>query len=402
MMEKNGNGAPETLHFDEEVCERYLFGELTEAEQEEFETAYFNDDVFFDRFMAVKTELLDLYTRGELRADKRARMEPHFLATSPRARRLAESHEFIQAVTSIAERDRVPTAVVIVEPFTSRLDWIQRLFTLPRLAAASVVLIVAVGGLFLLNRSSNHDLVVDKTVEKPPETSEQSQAPLPSDSRQPESEAKGPEFAADPPGANRDARRRYTRRETEVAREPKINPAATDRDIPDRPLAGNDNSRRPSPPHFVVGVRPSDDKATFIIDSPSGYTPEITLHAGATRTIGEGNTLTLDTAHNRYPARIRLIFRSERYEKYIVTMTTVAGREVFRNDDYSKRVVEETMDGSRSLVVRLNDTSEMKEKDYIIKLEGRNPGAAPETIDEYYFHVKRGAEVPAPASEKKP
>jgi hypothetical protein len=36
----------------EETCERYLLGELSEAEREQFEEAYFADDALFERFLA--------------------------------------------------------------------------------------------------------------------------------------------------------------------------------------------------------------------------------------------------------------------------------------------------------------------------------------------------------------
>src|SRR5688500_4852574 len=161
MMEHNGNGATNDLQFDEEMCERYLFGELTDAEQESFEAAYFDDDVFFDRFMAIKTELLDLYSRGELEAGKRARMEPHFLATATRRERLAESSEFIRAVNAVANRVQTPAAVAVIsEP--SLFDSIARFFTLPRLAGVAALVIALIGGVFLLSRSGEDEQLVQQ------------------------------------------------------------------------------------------------------------------------------------------------------------------------------------------------------------------------------------------------
>ena len=76
MSEDNGNNGSGTLGFDEEMCVSYLLGELSENDQERFEAAYFADDVFFDRYMAVKNELLDLYSRGELDAADRIAKTP--------------------------------------------------------------------------------------------------------------------------------------------------------------------------------------------------------------------------------------------------------------------------------------------------------------------------------------
>src|SRR6187551_1497061 len=102
MSEHIGNNGSGTLGFDEEMCVSYLLGELSENDQERFEAAYFADDVFFDRYMAVKNELLDLYSRGELDAAKQEKVRKHFSATAPRRRQLADSQQFIDAVTSLS------------------------------------------------------------------------------------------------------------------------------------------------------------------------------------------------------------------------------------------------------------------------------------------------------------
>lgn len=48
------------LHSDYEVqCEKYLLGELSEDDSQQVEEAYFADDSLFERFVAVKEELID-------------------------------------------------------------------------------------------------------------------------------------------------------------------------------------------------------------------------------------------------------------------------------------------------------------------------------------------------------
>ena len=56
----------EQIHDYEEVCARYLLGELSEQEQAELEEGYFADDALFERFRAVKDDLIDAYARGDL------------------------------------------------------------------------------------------------------------------------------------------------------------------------------------------------------------------------------------------------------------------------------------------------------------------------------------------------
>lgn len=393
MTEKNGNGATNGLRFDEEMCERYIFGELTEAEQERFEAAYFDDDVFFDRFMAVKTELLDLYSRGELDAGKRARMEPHFLATEPRRRRLAESGEFIRAVNAISDRDRAPKAAVAVAPEPSFFDSLARFFTLPRLAGAAVLLIAAIGGTFLLSRSGQDGVMDEQVVQQPPaEVNRQSEIPPTSNSTNTGSPTSETEMTANPPDSNNATPQRPVRPKLDVAGRPKTNrstplPREEIRPDPDRKYAATDPPDR------------NDNTLTLTIATVGrDADSSITLRAGATRATGEGDTLTIPAGAKS--ASISLVFRGERYSKYIVTLTNVAGTEISRNDNYNNHHVEYLGDGSRRLNVWLDDTSRMTEKDYIVKIEGQDPGEAPETIEEYYFHVRRGTKGSTAIPEK--
>ena len=79
MPENNGQNKMIADEFNEDVCERYILGELSEGDQGQFEAAYFADDAFFEKYLAFKTELLDLYSRGQLPEEKRQKFENHFL-----------------------------------------------------------------------------------------------------------------------------------------------------------------------------------------------------------------------------------------------------------------------------------------------------------------------------------
>ena len=151
MSGTNGNGTSGGIPFDERMCEQYLFGELSEPDQETFETAYFNDDAFFNRFLAVKDELLDLYHRNGLDPEKRSRIEAHFRSTAPRRQRLAESRDFIRSVTQIADRAAPLSAAPLVKPEReSIITSLKRLFTLPALATAGLIVLAIV--LFMVSR----------------------------------------------------------------------------------------------------------------------------------------------------------------------------------------------------------------------------------------------------------
>src|SRR5207247_1237844 len=66
-----------------ERLERYLQGELSEAEEALVEARYFSDDEAFDLLMAVESDLLDRWARKELSEEDQARLEARF--RSPRA-----------------------------------------------------------------------------------------------------------------------------------------------------------------------------------------------------------------------------------------------------------------------------------------------------------------------------
>jgi hypothetical protein len=79
MPENNGHNKMIADEFNEDMCERYILGELSEGDQEQFEAAYFADDAFFEKYLAFKTDLLDLYSRGQLPEEKRQKFENIFL-----------------------------------------------------------------------------------------------------------------------------------------------------------------------------------------------------------------------------------------------------------------------------------------------------------------------------------
>jgi anti-sigma factor RsiW len=70
----------------ENLCEQYLLGELSDSDRQQLEEAYFAEDDLFERYLIVKEDLIDAYTRGELSAEKRKQFELHFLSSAARAK----------------------------------------------------------------------------------------------------------------------------------------------------------------------------------------------------------------------------------------------------------------------------------------------------------------------------
>jgi hypothetical protein len=71
------------------LARRYLLGELTDAEQQAFEQAYFDDPQRFDEVAAEESALVDDYVRGRLAADERGRFESFYMSRPERRQRVA-------------------------------------------------------------------------------------------------------------------------------------------------------------------------------------------------------------------------------------------------------------------------------------------------------------------------
>ena len=87
---------------DEIRMMRYLFGELSEAEQAQLEERYFADPRSFDQVARLETRLLDDYSRGRLSAELRARLEQAYLKNPNRRARLKFSNVLTARVDQAA------------------------------------------------------------------------------------------------------------------------------------------------------------------------------------------------------------------------------------------------------------------------------------------------------------
>ena len=136
--------------FDEAAAESYVLGEMSQPEMDEFEEAYFSDDRIFNRFVAVKTDILDLYNRNELDHDRRRRLELAFQAIPARRAAFQESQDFIRLVTKISSS---PSAGAMEEPSPvneSQGFWQSlRVAASPQFAFAALMVLVG-GGLIAL------------------------------------------------------------------------------------------------------------------------------------------------------------------------------------------------------------------------------------------------------------
>lgn len=78
---------------------KYLFGELSEQEQADFEQAYFEDDALFDQLIIAEEELIEDYLRDRLTPGTRQKFEHGYL-TTPARREKVEMTRSLLALTA--------------------------------------------------------------------------------------------------------------------------------------------------------------------------------------------------------------------------------------------------------------------------------------------------------------
>jgi hypothetical protein len=313
----------------EETCERYLLGELSEAEQTQFEEAYFADDSLFERYLAVKDELLDAYARGELTKEKRARFEQYFPATAPRRQQIDEAKHLIGAATAAARK----TSLTSGEPQTvsrdARSSWresLAGLFGSRPLGwqfALVLLLLLAAGGVWTLiryrQRQASELASSEKTKPQPPLTSSP-------------------------------------------------------------PVVAGNNTPSPFPTSTSVTPRPTPKVPDIPTPQfPSTQIASITLLPLATRDINEENTLVLDPGTRI--VRLRLVFRKNNYRSYSAKLTTLDDQLVWQTRGLKA-------DSGKSVTLQLAPGL-FQRQDYLLTLNGRTAGGQLETIATYFFHVVR-------------
>ena len=322
-------------HEHENACERYLLGEMSEQEQAHLEESYFADDALFERFLAVKEDLIDAYARGGLTGQKRAQFEQHFLNSEPRRQRVEEAREFIRAVTAastnaVAVNRRSATHTA---PSTSWWQLILEYLTRRPLAwqgALAALLIVALAGSWLLVRrfQSQRASVV------PPVNENRS------------------DLAGNKP--------------TDLNGSP--SPAiASNAPTPDR-------AQRPTPDKQPQPM-PAQVASLFL----SPFSP---------RDVTGSNSLILrpDTS----AIRLHLALKRDDYRHYVAILKTLDGEQVL-----SRRGLKAGGAAEKSVTITL-DPSVLHRQDYIITLSGFTANGKLEAIGEYYFRVERSAPQSAP------
>jgi len=339
----------------EKNCERYLLGELSEAEQEQFEEAYFADDALFEEFQAVKEEMLDAYARGELAQEKQKLFAAHFLAAAPRRRQFEETREFIRAVTAVSAKTVMAGDTAVDAPVaatTQKSSWRQsfkgffNLRPFARQAAFAAVLLVALAGAWIFVRNWRQATPNDQAAVRPTL------------------------WATTPPAPA--SENNNTAITNDNAATPPPSPAPVNGNKPPANVNQLPFNVKPTPqatPEKPVNRPP--------LISPAQIASAILMPV-VTRDINESNRLRLDS--DTRAVHLSLVFKGGDYRRYSAALTTIEGANVWRQTNL-KAV-------NKSVTLRFAPAI-LRGQDYIVTLKGTTPGGQTETIGEYYFRVER-------------
>lgn len=166
----------ENLSDNEELAKRFLLGNVSEAERAQIEDRFLADDDSYQELLIVEDDLIDAYVRDELPAPERELFEKWYLTSQPRRERV----EFAQTLfTSVSSKS---TSLVAAREPDHPVSWWHSLvdYLIARHPAlgftmAAALLVVALGGLWLLT---------EKTRARPAPQEAQSIPPAPVPSRE--------------------------------------------------------------------------------------------------------------------------------------------------------------------------------------------------------------------------
>lgn len=134
---------------NERVIRQYLLGELPEEEQTQLEEQYFADDSLYSELRIIERDLIDSYVGGKLSSADHKRFESHFLLSPQRRQRVEFARAFTESISDIQSIPAPSTATKksvswwrsLLQPLRAD-NW--------RMALATAVLLLVVGGVFLM------------------------------------------------------------------------------------------------------------------------------------------------------------------------------------------------------------------------------------------------------------
>ena len=315
----------------DEMMMRYLFGELSEAEQAQLEERYFTDAQIFNQLAQLETQLIDDYARGRLSTQMRARFERAYLSNPNRHARLRFSEALTtkldqSAVSPVAEQPRESAASIwqsVAVLFAGRRRALALAMALALLMLSSVSV-----WLFLQNQRLRQDLA----------RSRDAQSAQAEQARQAEQQLAGEQ----------------TRSEELAAALERARAEATPQPTPTAP-------ERPAP--FVASLM---------------------LIVGGARGIDTAAPPTLVIRKATQQVQLQLRLRENAYPRYQLALQAVGGKEIFNR----QHVKPQAGKSGASFVFTL-PASQVSVGDYLLTLRGYLPSGELEDVSQSLFRVER-------------
>ncbi len=352
----------EQNHDYEKACERYLLGELSEQEQTQLEEAYFADDARFERFLAVKDDLIDAYARGNLTREKRERFEQHFLDSEPRRRHVDEAKEFIRAVSAASLNAAIVNVTPDASTVSSDATWrrsTSNLFAFHSFVlrgAIAALLLVAIAGSWVLVRHFQRQRAGREQLE------------------------------------NQEAARRQQEEERGRTSVSPINENSTDlarnnaTNLDNNTAAANLNNA--PAPERAAQPRIANQRSPKVLPA---QVASLSLLPFVSRDGTSSNTLLLSP--DTRAVRLHLAFKGDDYSRYDVVLRTLGGEQVFH-----RRALKARSNAAGKSVTLTLDPAVFRRQDYIATLNGLTTEGKLETIGDYYFRVERSTPKTTPRS----
>ncbi|MDQ6785885.1 MAG: hypothetical protein M3033_03585 [Acidobacteriota bacterium] len=328
---------------NQELIKRYLLGEASAEEAERLEDLYFADNEAFEQLSIGEDELVSDYVQNRLAPTEREQFETVFLRTAERQDKVKIAGQLYKAaeqenIVFAAEKSNIAAPVADNAPnwWEQFLSFFRNPQMIGQLSFAAFALLVVLGGAWLVwraTRTSQEDLIASQNT------------PLPVASPAPTQE-----IIADPditPNSNA---------------APQKSPTVLPKETPHN--ANQSASPAPTPEKQRAPV-----------------TAFLALAVGGVRSGGE--TKTLQIAPNITDVRLKLDFEGGDFENYSATVQTVDGRAIWRGRAVSSKT-QMAHSASINLPARL-----LARGDYLVTLSGTEKSGAPQTIEEYYFTVRR-------------
>ncbi len=310
----------------DQTINRYLLGEMSEAEQTALEQNYFADSQLFAQVVEAEQDLVDQYARGQLAPETRQRFEEHYLAHPKRRERA----DFAHALTT-----HVHLPYSIADPPSSRAEsWWSRLWVSisgPRLGwALSLVVLLLIGGLvwFAIQARRLHQELARTEAER----------------------------------AQQEEQRRDLQRQIEGERA-RANGLASQLD-----QLRSAQQAHPAP------TPPGQSAPTFAA---------LILNVAGVRGADTGPAATLSIPSGTEQARIQLNLRANEYKTYSIVIQTADGKQVFKRDGL------QSQNKKRASLAVTVPANRFSGGDYILTLKGVTQSGDIEDVSKSLFHVNK-------------